>query len=281
MKDLRKHPRYRKLWQKSGVDKNTCNLCKQEFTDLSEDHVPPHAVQKIMDVSIDPNSIMGSDEKGTFSQEGIKFKTICTPCNNTLGHQYDNKLAHFIRRVEAAYEAEVFAPHQEGRVVQVDADVDAVIRSLCGHLVAAKIQLDEVTMDEAIRKFVFDRSLGIPESINIYYWLYPHYEVRIKRDFGILSPRDGHQSNIGSILKFYPLAFFFTDSSRFMGFPNLRSYLTADGTPGKVPIHFREIEHKAWPEGGRKEGLAEAILDGRAGSEAIIGNYRPKKPPKS
>lgn len=262
------------LYRKYGEDSRTCNICRKQYKSLSYDHVPPHCVQKIMNVSIDSNALAREGPvRGALSRNGVKFQTICTSCNNKLGYEYDNRLGEFIKNAQEIYEQNSYKKDMHSSSWQIDANPSDLIRSLCGHLLAAKVDIDDATMDNQIRDFLFDTSRSIPDEINIFYWSYPYYEVRVMRDFAIVS----QQGYYGSIIKFYPLAFFFTDSKEFMGLPNLRSCITTsngDTRFEKINISLSHHE-KHWPEGGFEEGLSMPILTGQTSSKCIIGRYKP------
>lgn len=63
-----------------------CNIC-ETIAPLTEDHVPPQCCLEFSNVEIEPfeNRLRGSQAKLPWSQDGVRFKTICGDCNSKLG----------------------------------------------------------------------------------------------------------------------------------------------------------------------------------------------------
>ncbi|MCY7337238.1 MAG: hypothetical protein LH613_13665 [Chamaesiphon sp.] len=188
---------------------NICNICEKEKK-LSVDHVPPQCCpptknrfisnllyQMIGDKSFRPRSI----------QNGVTFKTICADCNNFLGRKYDKQLGELSRKIESFVESNLVLPDS----FEVECQPNAVLRSILGHLLAAKTETDEVIIDKLIRPSVIDPSIPIHEDIHVFYWVYPYEETSIMRDFWMPSVRGSFQGGgLFNLIKFYPMAFLVT-----------------------------------------------------------------------
>ncbi len=64
---------------------------------------------------------------------------------------------------------------------------NAIMRSVLGHLLAAKTETDKVVVDELIRPCILDPSSPIHDDIHIFYWVYSDETTIILRDFGMPS----------------------------------------------------------------------------------------------
>jgi hypothetical protein len=226
-----------------------CNICQQE-KELSIDHVPPQACppaksrliskllyQMIGDTSFHPRH----------SQNGVTFKTICNDCNNLLGSRYDRALGEFSRRIESFVESNLSLPDS----FEVECQPNAVMRSVLGHLLAAKTETDEVVVDGLIRPCIIDPSLPIHDDIHIFYWIYPYEETVILRDFVMPSVR-GRFENIGffNLIKFYPLAFLVTHQlPSYEGLSSLYQFnQLLPSEKRNVQINLRSNRHSRFPE---------------------------------
>ena len=121
-------------------DKNgTCNICHGQGP-LSWDHVPPKG--GIQCTSVQIRSIFSvltgetRDFKPTYSQNGLKYRTICKPCNETIGHKYDSALNEFSLSVGKYLGTSLTLPP----TIQHPTKPAALIRSVLAHILAAKIK---------------------------------------------------------------------------------------------------------------------------------------------
>jgi len=60
------------------------------------------------------------------------------------------------------------------------------MKALLGHLVAAKVDIENTLFDQQAREYVLDINAPLPAEINIFYWVYPHDCSVTIRDFGCL-----------------------------------------------------------------------------------------------
>ncbi len=133
-----------------------CNICKCHKP-LSEDHVPPKSCphpKKIVVQSLISKMIGDSSLKPRQYQNGISYKTICRECNSKLA-KFDLALCEIANTIEKFITTSnktgiLFPP-----ITTLSCRPNAIIRSLLGHLLSAKTEIDNSLFDEKIRNFVF------------------------------------------------------------------------------------------------------------------------------
>lgn len=226
---------------------NICNICRKRGA-LSEDHVPPKGTLLDRVVLMDNygKQFQEDDSKPRvrLSQSGIRFKTICRSCNGRL-HDYDRKLIAFSRNILDELRRNQDDP--AFNEVIVDGYPNAVMRSILGHLLAAKVETDKTGVDEKIRSFILDDSKSIPETVSVYYWFYPYPNVRIARDF--VRFFNNKQCGFNSVIKFPPVGFLVTDLPNIRGLENLNKF--KDNGPDyktKITLMLRPFNREGWPE---------------------------------
>jgi hypothetical protein len=240
-----------------------CNICLQPGP-LSNDHIPPKGVAGNDAVLID--SVLSRLATGKvfhhklISQDGVKFRTICIPCNNRM-HKGDRVLKALAKNVRGIIESSIYLP----RPVVVTTFPNLLMRCVLGHLVAATSETSYTPFELSVRPCVQDHSVPIPRSIHFYYWVYPFRTIRIWREFGSTRSLKRPVSLATlQLLKFYPLAFLVADTLDFRAVQSLDSYrdrpltqsadllLQLDGTPPED-----------WPErpgDGRVTVLSETAI---------------------
>jgi hypothetical protein len=82
-----------------GSKTGICNICGMHGK-LTEDHTPPKGSIKIGQVELQHIVNYLSNEKpaskGRLLQNGVKYRTLCSSCNNTyLGAKYDPAVIEF------------------------------------------------------------------------------------------------------------------------------------------------------------------------------------------
>ncbi len=227
-----------------------CNICKKK-SKLTWDHVPPQGGIELKPVEIE-NVLnrMVADEKDrayTISQNGVRFRTICADCNNSwLGTKYDPRLNDFSLTIGKLVQGKIPLPP----VIHVQAWPVAIMRAILGHLLAAKTNIDSVTSDNKIRDFFFDEELPIPESINIFYWIYPYSSIVLLRDFAMPAVRGRFdESGVFNVIKYFPIAYLITDRPSYEGLQELTVFRHLKPTEySEISIPLREIKHPEWPE---------------------------------
>lgn len=198
-----------------GPKQGYCNICGN-FSDLTYDHIPPKGCIEIKPVEIRSLSqhFYGKKRKAVISQNGVKFRTICSYCNNEqLGRQYDPELIKFTDEVTLFLKAKineklVFPGKQSFKVKP-----QKLIRSIVGHILAGfvpddpKKKKEKAPFPEALRYYFLHEKEPIPEYLSIFFWLYPAKNQILIKAFGITSIYDTKNFIAGSLIKFFPMAY--------------------------------------------------------------------------
>lgn len=180
-----------------------------------------------------------------FQQNGTRFRTICANCNNNLGTKYDTYFNDFIkgftydisRKFEIENEASAFA------------NPTKIIKALFGHLLAAKYDYENTTMDQSMRSFLLDDSNSIPD-LNVYYWFFPYMHIEMLRDFSRCDLGPSKNVDFFSMLKMYPLGFYITFDNTYPQLPNLRDYCLQSPDQNidiRLNIAISELRSSDWP----------------------------------
>ena len=231
--------------QKSSI----CNLCR-EVKDLSWDHVPPKGGVELTAVKMQTvfDLMTGSKEKPVLreSQNGMKYRTICSDCNSFLGIEFDPTINDFAISVSRYLDSALELPD----IVHHTVKPQRLMKALIGHLIAAKIDIENTVFDGTGRDYVLDLSASLPEDINIFYWVYP-YECSIAiRDFAMFTPRGTFtEPAVFQTLKYFPIAYLCCNKSEYAGLNNLSRYRDSGiDEEIDIPIELTRIENPYWPE---------------------------------
>jgi hypothetical protein len=159
-----------------------CNICGKQ-TSLCWDHVPPQG--GIVVTPVEQETILQrltGKEKEKFysiSQNGVKFRTICDYCNNSLlGQKFDPVLNDFALGVSRFLNTTLEMPP----IIKYETRPNPLIRAIVGHLLAAKGNFERTTIDEKLRSFSLDESAHFPNDLKIFYWAYPYSYIAVIRD---------------------------------------------------------------------------------------------------
>lgn len=209
--------------------------------------------------------------KGRISQNGVKYRTLCTRCNSHfLGTQYDPALIDFSKRVAALLDSPLSLP----RTVAVPVNPRRVMRSVWGHLAAQGVDRYLKGPDtEAWRDYFLDPALPLPAGYRFYYWIYPYRRIALKRDHILTNLKTG-ASALAWVIKFYPLAFTIWDgkSGYEKDFRDLAEYdHISSSTEIDVPVDLRPTPDEYVIE---EPTEFEGIL---LGQEAITAETRPAR----
>lgn len=223
-----------------------CNICGALDT-LTWDHIPPRKAIFFNDVEIASIFNKHSEEKYPieFSQNGTKFRTICSKCNNNLGTRYDVNFVEFIH--EASEKVYKSFPNEEYITCKIKPV--KVIKSLFGHLLAAKGDYENSLIDIEMRKFLHDDNLWLPD-FNVFYWFHPYANIEIMRDLAICKIGSECEPDTFSILKMYPIAFYITKANTFNHLKNLKNYCSSNVEEYvNIPIDIstKNIASSDWP----------------------------------
>ncbi|MEW6587366.1 MAG: hypothetical protein AB1442_17380 [Nitrospirota bacterium] len=253
-----------------------CNICKTH-TELTWDHVPPKGGIDLTVVEMEKVSellVAGHDEiKFSESQNGVKYRTVCRSCNETIGHRYDPALNEFSLTVGRYLKSGLSFP----RVVHHRAKPAAMIRAILGHLIAAKIEIDDCLFDRNVRDFVLDESKPIPDDTFIFYWLYPYEQSIAMRDFAMPAVRGNFSKDIGfcQVLKYFPIGYLVINKPAYEGLEELTRYrnLSVDEEV-EIPIRLDRVEHSHWPEIVDNYNI---VLASKTTGNAILAKPKRKK----
>ena len=255
--------RKKKTAQKFVKKDSICNICQRQ-AELSADHVPPkvcppakrRVISRLLYEMTEDRSF-----RPRISQSGVQYRTICGECNSSLGSNYDLALGQFSRTVESFISSSIDLPAS----FEVECFPNAIIRSVLGHLLAAKTEHDDVVIDSLIRPSILDKSVPIHEDIHIFYWVYPYDKTIILRDFGMSAVRGRFDKpGVFSMMKFYPIAFLLTyQLPEYAGLHSLHQFngLSADDK-ACLTVDLQTVRSSAWPEN-------KGILVGRAERDSV------------
>lgn len=235
-----------------GPSHGQCNICG-EIGLLTEDHTPPKGCLKPTQVELRHIVQFLSDDatkaKGRFSQNGVKYRTLCKRCNNTyLGAKYDPAFITFVNSISQLLRSPISLPDR----LMVQAQPQAIIRSLIGHMSAQGVdRYLKGELTEPLRDFFLDETLPLPENIGVYYWAYPHRPHIMARDAAYLHIPTGHVFTFW-ILKFFPIAFLVVwGEPQGLSYPmhSLNAWRASPfNTIADLPIELRSIPPQYWPE---------------------------------
>ena len=247
------HNKLKKMMK--GSSEGYCRICG-EYDKLTEDHIPPHGCGNNSIVTI-----RNFEGHISYSQNGSKVKTICSECNNKrLGIDSDSELVRIYNEVKSNYSSIIQNPNRE---ISITVNPQKIIKSICGHLLAIMVG-DEVARELSekpimtdylteLRDFViYDKSM---KSVTVFYWFYPHDEMRIIQYFGKI-PDVSELNNViyGSIFKFFPFGFWIVNSKSSTCFPRF-NVMPQDISTYVMKLNIRNVLHESKPEMPESNGL--------------------------
>lgn len=258
-----------------GSKQGKCNICG-EFGTLTEDHTPPKGAVRITQMEMKHLIDMLSAEKpmrsGRISQNGVKFRTLCGQCNNSLlGRNYDLAFNEFTSRVKSYITSRIQLP----RVMHVKAKPQKIARALYGHLSAVGVdRYFESERSLLMKKWFLDESLPMPDCLSIKYWIYPYQTQILIRDAGIRNLKVKDFASFW-LMKFFPIAFFIIwDNPRGYEYPELGDLsrwrnITHD-TEVDIPINLSRVPHEHWPEAPENDSFI-VLGNGAVGAKEWTG----------
>lgn len=252
-----------------------CKICGHD-TDLSWDHVPPQGGIELQTVEIEAIfQVLDRNKQRRFvtSQNGVKYRTICKPCNSLLGRKYDPVLNDFSIGVGRFLKANLHLPDR----VMYQTKPMSLIRGLLGHLLATQLDANDGYFDQAVRPLVFDEGLPIPDDIYIFYWIYPYDRTIIVRDILKASIRVKADPLIFCAIKYFPIAYLITRNNEINDLEELTAFrhLGVDDEV-QIPINLGMLKAYDWPERVDDEHI---ILTNKDNS-SITARPKPKKKAK-
>ncbi len=224
-----------------------CNVCRQEKI-LSWDHVPPKGSIELTPVEQKTllSVLTGEKVRGTVSQNGVKFKTICSECNEFMGREYDKELKHFSLSVGRLLKTKLYLP----KSVTVKAKPQRILKSILGHMLAAKVEIEDTSFDKVAREFVLEKDSKLPPSTNIFFWIYPFGSSATIRDFVMFTPRGTFRDpRMFQLLKFFPLGYLASEIGQYNSLQRLTDYRDcALDDEVEMLISLKQAKGEYWPE---------------------------------
>lgn len=125
-----------RLIETRGAKIGRCNICG-DVGNLTDDHTPPKGCTRIGAVQLlyitERLNVDKTKSNGRISQNGVKYKTLCSRCNNTmLGINYDPTFIDFVNSISSILKSNLYLPG----VIPIKTKPQRVMRSLLGHLSA-------------------------------------------------------------------------------------------------------------------------------------------------
>ena len=228
---------------------SVCNIC-QKRKSMTWDHVPPKGGVDLCKVEMtNLSGLMTSNEAELSlleSQNGLKFRTICKECNDLLGVNYDSTLNYFALTCSRYLKTNIQLPE----VIHHKTKPQRLLKSIIGHLLAAKVEMENTHFDVAAREYVLDENAILPDDINIFYWVYPYKFTTVLRDFAMFTPRGTfNKPAIFQALKYFPIAYLCCTELRYANLTSLTDYRNCSiNDEIEIPINLKRIEQPLWPE---------------------------------
>ncbi len=256
-----------------------CAICDQRRR-LTEDHVPPRSCFNTGPVTIRSvvDELSNDSIRPRFSQRGLTFESICDECNeHRLGREYDPALRDFTYAARPYAKSVLTLP----RMAILPCVPQRVARAVIGHLLAAvpDAQIGRPVLAspayDAMREYFLNPGLALPNRLAIGCWPFPTEEVVVVRGL-ILGGGTMHLA-MGSILKFYPLAFwvFYGELAGHPSIVNLLPTRTFSmDHESLIALDFGARPHPRFPEGPGDHGSPMF-----SGERALIARPRGAKRP--
>lgn len=160
--------------------KDRCNICGK-ITDLTWDHVPPKFCFNSQRAQY--NSLLEVNEGKHYthiSQNGIRYRSICSECNNNLlGSNYDKE---YKKLVDLLYEIYI-TPGEIGQYIEIQGiEVNKVARAIVGHFLAARNEYIDSKVESELREYFLNPNLRPPNRFKLLYYVYIYNTIMIIRD---------------------------------------------------------------------------------------------------
>ena len=225
-----------------------CALCGN-YSDLTQNHVPPEGVGNV-DTWIAQSYLTGARAnpdlyRGRQFRGGIRFRTLCRDCNNSLGRSEDRALISFYSQVRRLLASPLTLP----RVMRVPARPNLIMRGLLAHIASANENGIPTPFDQEARDIFLGKQALRLCSWNLFYWLYLGEEIFVMRSAFLTRWSPTVEVNQVYLLKCAPLAFMFSRDARFHGVPNMLKFVqNRDQDEAELPILLNRRETASvWP----------------------------------
>lgn len=233
-----------------------CNICSK-ITQLTWDHVPPRGGYKVTEVEQESiiQYLTGGEKKSyIFSQNGVKYRTICGNCNNSLlGSRFDPVLNEFTTDIMLMVKTCIKLPRG---TISVKTRPGLLSKAVIGHMLSASGEYGESKLDDRFREYILDDSLIAPEGLRIFYWIYPYSSIKVIRDVGMPKYRgtwEDFKKGIGifNIMKYFPIGFIVSDVEKYEGLEELTQHCGRNlSDEAFVLVNLDDVRDEHWPEMG-------------------------------
>ncbi|MEA4841118.1 MAG: hypothetical protein VB110_08960 [Bacteroidales bacterium] len=239
---------------KTRRDDNVCNICGKTVSQLSWDHVPPKGGLDLSAVEIRnyTNSFDPKSKDRRESQNGLKFRTICKPCNEMLGTSYDKCFNALMNDVKDKL---INSPDNQ-QVINIETKPTKIIKSILGHLLATKTKDCNLIIDRITKEYLFKENAILTNDIHVYCWIYPFDCTIIRNDVVSLDPMDP-RTVYYSVIKSFPLGFAVSHECELTyGFTDITGYnYNDDYKVCKIPLYLNRQYNWDYPENLRYSGV--------------------------
>lgn len=246
-----------------GPSVGPCAICGV-VGPLSEDHVPPKGASRLKNIEmgelwhrLQVDRSMGDQQPRPpqFSQNGVKFKSICVTCNNVrLGAECDPALISFAKDVGALLTHLQASTLALPGTLPVRAKPTTILRGIVGHILALNVgKAPAGEMDEALADYFLHPNHPLHQAADCFYWLYP-FNDQVMVPGAVLGSMlgSGGSHTFFKLLKFYPFAFMLTwkhEGQALSPLQNLADHRRVPlGTEIDIPIATGRPPHQFWPE---------------------------------
>lgn len=158
---------------------------------LSADHVPPKGCIQITDTVLKSMVPPQDGSRGHLIQGGIKFRTICSTCNNTrLGALHDPHLKDFVDQIRHQM---IVAPVTAyiPRIFEASFSAHHIAKAIVGHILAAHSVKetaefkDDIGANSSLRQYFLAAEGNFPPDWKLFCWPNFYREQVILRHFAI------------------------------------------------------------------------------------------------
>lgn len=142
-----------------------CNICGVRGP-LTEDHVPPKGSVTITQMEMfnicDAMFAHRPEKKGKLFQSGIKFKSLCSKCNNDyLGARYDPSINQLSKDLADIVKTPIAVPP----VASISVQINRVCRAVLGHLMAVGLdKYNDGEMANSCREYFLNSEIKEPQK---------------------------------------------------------------------------------------------------------------------
>ncbi len=224
-----------------------CSICS-EYKNLTEDHVPPKSCYNDSKIEI----FSKFQQLFTRSNNGLKFKSLCSKCNNEVLSAYDNELGEFVKKISNYLRIKYINKLQIPSLL-VSIDQIKIFKSIVGHLISSFLDTKDLLNPtenyqdhhyQLLRNLFLDKDKTKRKYIKLYYWIYKSPEIEVMHNISFfLNISNSKDISFLSYIKFYPIGFMLIDSnhSQRIEFRNTPYFQLTDRDTHQTEIDITKI----------------------------------------